>query len=156
MVACRAGGGADGSDDVDRPDIDALASYLSREAAKLRDASSSSAGGDSSGAADDARPLLVPHSDEIEGRLLEQVGRKGGQLLAGGPRPHPSCPSLSLANPSDLGTGPSGVECVWMEDGPAASVPTLPTHIPLRSGPAALIHRRWSWFSSWGRSACNR
>ena len=77
-VACRAGGVEEDGDDGGRPDIDALASYLSREAARLRDASSSAPGGGSSGsggggdAAED-RPLLVPHSDEIEGRLLEQV-----------------------------------------------------------------------------------
>ena len=89
-VACRAGGIEEDGNDGGRPDIDALASYLSREAARLRDASSSAPGGGSSGgggggdAAED-RPLLVPHSDEIEGRLLEQVGGVSGEAVPPSP-----------------------------------------------------------------------
>ena len=57
--------------DDGKPDIDALASFLSREAAKLRD---------SGGGLDDATEgsrMLEPQSDEIERQLFEQVGDGG-------------------------------------------------------------------------------
>ena len=141
-VACRAGGVEEDGDDGGRPDIDALASYLSREAARLRDASSSAPGGGSSGsggggdAAED-RPLLVPHSDEIEGRLLEQVWGGGS---AGRPsRLH--LLDVSLGEGTSLGSDRSDRRMFLRPDGPlwhglaaahpSVGVSTVHTSIPI-------------------------
>ena len=71
-MRCSRGENSSAQDDVGKPDIDALASFLSREAARLRES-----GGTEDTSGGTSGRMVEQQSDETERQLFELVGDGG-------------------------------------------------------------------------------